>query len=94
MGLVVCRRARPIVYASLIDVALLTLSSCSCMAINLVWQIAPHTRYACCWGSPSLRKVLRMKKSFVIHFDKDTSKELSAEAVTDMQKKQQSFDKV
>jgi hypothetical protein len=39
-----------------------------------------------CWGSPSLSKVLRMKKSFVIHSDKDTLKELSAEVVTDTQK--------
>jgi hypothetical protein len=34
-----------------------------------------------------------MKKSFVIHFDKDTSKEPSAEAVTDTQEIQRSFDK-
>jgi hypothetical protein len=34
-----------------------------------------------------------LKKPFVIHFDKDTSKELSAEAVTDMQEIQQSFGK-
>jgi hypothetical protein len=29
-----------------------------------------------CWESPSLPKVLRIKKSIVIHFDKDTLKEL------------------
>jgi hypothetical protein len=44
----------------------------------------PHPGTYFC-GSPSLPKVLRMKKPFVIHFDKDTSKELSAEAVADTQ---------
>jgi hypothetical protein len=46
-----------------------------------------------CWGSPSLPKVLRMKKPYVIHLDKDTSKGLSVEAVIDTQGMQQSFDK-
>jgi hypothetical protein len=32
-----------------------------------------------------------MKKPFLIHFDKDTSKKLSVEAVTDTQEMQQSF---
>jgi hypothetical protein len=47
-----------------------------------------------CWGSHSLLKVLRMKKSFVIHIDKYMSKELSVEAVTDTQEMQRSFGKV
>lgn len=50
---------------------------------------ATHFLTSCAyfWGSPSLPKVIRMKKSYVIYFDKDTSKELSAKAVTDTQEK-------
>jgi hypothetical protein len=54
----------------------------------------PSTAKDYSWGSPSLPKVLRMKKPFVIHFDKDTSKELSAKIITDTHEMQQSFDKV
>jgi hypothetical protein len=46
-----------------------------------------------CWRSPSLPNVLKMKKLSMIHLDKDMSKGLSAETMTDTQGMQQSFDK-